>query len=70
METTEKVDALIRNHRNTSELCTATGIGKSAVMAVIENMATEKLAQSRCRKRTPQNTNRPEKICEELQRSE
>ena len=37
METTEKVDALIRdNHRNTSELCTTTGFGKSAVIAVIE----------------------------------
>jgi hypothetical protein len=54
MEITEKVDALIQdNHRNTSELCTATGIGKSAVMAVIENMATEKFAQGRCRKRSP-----------------
>jgi len=62
MENTEKVDALIRDsHRNTSELCTATGIGKSAVMAVIKNMATEKLAQGRCRKRLPQNTNQPEK---------
>jgi hypothetical protein len=42
-------------------------------MAVIENMATEKLAQGRCRKRSPQNTNQPggkKKICEEIQRSE
>jgi len=62
METTGKVDALIRdNHRNTSELCTATWIGKSAVMAVIENMATEKFAQGRRRKRPSQNTNQPKK---------
>jgi hypothetical protein len=49
-----KIDALIRdNRRNTRELRTATGIGKSAVMADIENMATEKLAQGGCRKRSP-----------------
>jgi len=54
MENTEKVDARIRDdHRNTSELCTVTGIGKSAAMAAKENMTTEKLAQGRCRKCSP-----------------
>jgi hypothetical protein len=50
MENKDKVDVLIWNDHPimTRELCVATGIEKLMVMAVINDLATEKLAHWGC----------------------
>jgi hypothetical protein len=61
-ETKDKADALIQDDGRIriSEMCAATGIGKFAVMAILETMVRENFAQSGCRNCSLSNTKQPE----------